>query len=130
MGVVGFSGGRIEKIAELARSIWYASIGAVLALLGQDQPFYVAFEAATGESLTGAVDRFWKRQRAWTWWLAFLTGPAFLWSVITLLALYAISVHRRRRAEQRRRWDEEEPAAPRHPLDTDTPASGTSYEVH
>ncbi|MEE2792890.1 MAG: hypothetical protein VX453_14745 [Acidobacteriota bacterium] len=135
-----FNGGRVANqraytvssalVRNLLTTYGDVSAGRVLALLGQDQPFYVAFETATGESLTGAVDRFWRRQTAWTWWLAFLTGPAFLWSVITLLALYAISVHRRRRAEQRLRWDEEEAAAPRHLLDTDTPVSGTSYEVH
>ncbi|MEO2197050.1 MAG: hypothetical protein ABGY72_13280, partial [bacterium] len=82
----------------------------VLSLLGQGQGFDAAFVGATGEPLTHALDRFWSRQRVWGRWLPFLTGPAFLWSLITMLALFAIGANRRRRAEQRRVWDEEETA--------------------
>ena len=111
------------------------SAARVLALIGEGREFEDAFSAATGEPLAAAVDRFWSRQHLWRRWVPFLTGPAFLWSVITLLALFAIAAHRRRRAAQRRAWDAEEEAeiarvAKARLLDSDPDASGSSYDVH
>ena len=122
-------------VRDMLRTHGNASAGRILSLVGQDRPFDVAFEAATGEPLLAAVDRFWDSQRMWGWWIPFLTGPAFLWMVITLLALYAIIAHCRRRAEQRRRWDDEERAAAEQALrdrliEADPTAPGSSYEVH
>ena len=122
-------------VRDLLRTYGEASAGRVLSLVGQGRPFDEAFETATGEPLQGAVDRFWNRQRLWGRWIPFLTGPTFLWMVITLLALYAIKAHRRRRAEQRRLWEEEEQAeaggALRERLaHVDPDATGNSYEVH
>ncbi len=97
-------------VRDLLRAHGEASAGRVLSLVGQGRPFDEAFETATGEPLRVAVDRFWSRQRLWGRWIPFLTGPVFLWMVITLLALYAIGAHRRRRAEQRRLWEAEEQA--------------------
>jgi len=82
-----------------------------------------------------AIDRFWSRQRQWARWIPFLTGPAFLWMVITLLALFAIRAHRLRRAKQRRLWEAEEqseiePALRERLVDSDPNASGGAYEVH
>jgi di/tricarboxylate transporter len=107
----------------------------VLSLVGQGRPFDEAFETATGEPLRVAVDRFWSRQRQWGRWIPFLAGPAFLWMVITLLALYAIRAHRRRRTEQRRLWEAEEQAETEQVLrqrlvDGDPGASGGAYEMH
>ena len=82
----------------------------VLSLIGEGQGFDDAFLGATGEPLSHALDRFWSRQRLWERWVPFLTGPAFLWTMITMLALFAIGANRRRRAEQRRVWDAEETA--------------------
>jgi len=82
----------------------------VLSLIGEGQGFDDAFLDATGEPLSHALDRFWSRQRLWERWVPFLTGPAFLWTMITMLALFAIGANRRRRAEQRRVWDAEETA--------------------
>ena len=111
------------------------SAARVLALIGEGREFEDAFSAATGEPLAAAVDRFWRRQHLWRRWVPFLTGPAFLWSVITLLALFAIAAHRRRRAAQRRAWDEEEEAeiarvARARLWESDPDASGSSYDVH
>jgi hypothetical protein len=111
------------------------SAARVLALIGEGREFEDAFSAATGEPLAAAVDRFWSRQHLWRRWVPFLTGPAFLWSVITLLALFAIAAHRRRRAAQRRAWDAEEEAeiarvVKARLLDSDPDASGSSYDVH
>ena len=122
-------------VRDLLRAHGEASAGRVLSMVGQGRPFDEAFETATGEPLRVAVDRFWGRQRLWGRWIPFLAGPVFLWMVITLLALYAIRAHRRRRAEQRRLWEAEERAATERVLrerllDADPGASGSSYEVH
>ena len=95
-------------VRDLLRTHGDATAGRVLMLLGEGRPFDEAFANATGEPLANAIDRFWGRQRLWGRWIPFLTGPAFLWMVITLLALFAIRTHQVRRAEQRRLWDEEE----------------------
>ena len=63
----------------------------VLSLIGEGQGFDDAFLGATGEPLSHALDRFWSRQRLWERWVPFLTGPAFLWTMITMLALFAIA---------------------------------------
>lgn len=92
-----------------------ASAGRILAGLGRDQPFALAFEEATGEPLAAAVERFWRRP-VWIRWVAFAGRPLYQWMVITVLALCAICAHRRRRAEQRRRWAEEEEHEPAEDL--------------
>ncbi|MCH7749218.1 MAG: hypothetical protein IH939_14105 [Acidobacteria bacterium] len=122
-------------VRDLLRAHGEASAGRVLSLVGQDRPFDEAFETVMGEPLLAAVDRFWSRQRLWGRWIPFLSGPTFLWMVITLLALYAIRAHRRRRAAQRRLWEAEEQAETERVLrqrllDADPGASGSSYEVH
>jgi len=98
-------------VRDLLRTHGDATAGRVLTLLGEGRPFDEAFANATGELLANAIDRFWNRQRLWGRWIPFLTGPTFLWMVITLLALFAIWTHRVRRAAQRRLWDQEEQAA-------------------
>ena len=132
-------------VRDLLRTYGQASAGRVLTRIGRGEPFEAAFEAATSEPLARAVRRFWGRQQLWGRWIPFLTGPAFLWMVITGLALYAIGVHRRRRTEQRRQWEEEEQldagptgveraAAERqlreHLTRADPNVSGSSYDVH
>ena len=122
-------------VRDLLRVHGDASPGRVLSLVGQGQAFDQAFESATGESLPTAVDRFWSRQRLWGRWVPFLTGPAFLWMVITVLALYAIRRHRLRRAAQQRLWEEEERADTERALrmrllDAEPAGSDSSYDVH
>lgn len=95
-------------VRDLLRVHGQNSAARVLSLIGQGQGFDDAFVDATGEPITHALDRFWSHQRLWGRWLPFLTGPAFLWAMITILALFAIGANRRRRAAQRRVWDEEE----------------------
>ena len=122
-------------VRDLLRAHGEASAGRVLSLVGQGRPFDEAFETATGAPLPVAVDRFWSRQRQWGRWIPFLAGPAFLWMVITLLALYAIRAHRLRRAEQRRLWEAEEQVEAERVLrerllKAEPGAAGGSYEVH
>jgi hypothetical protein len=70
--------------------------------------FHVAFEQATGRSLVNAERSFQAELTSWTRRLPLLTSPFVLWMVVTLLALYVIYVSRRRSAERRRKWAEEE----------------------
>ena len=51
---------------------------------------------------------FWNRQRVWTTWIPVLFSQDTLWMVITLLAVLAILRRRKRNAEMRKRWEQEE----------------------
>jgi hypothetical protein len=84
----------------------------ILGGLAQGRPFEAAFLAATGEPLAEAERAFNRRVTSWERWIPLLTSPFVLWTVTTMLALYALWVARSRRAERRRRWDEEEIAQP------------------
>ncbi|MBM62510.1 MAG: hypothetical protein CL484_06125 [Acidobacteria bacterium] len=111
------------------------SMGHILALMGEGQPFEAAFEELIGETVDRATDKFWSQQTFLSWWVPFLTGPAFLWTVITLLALYATTVRRRRRTAQHLRWLEEEltldeALLPQPRSDNDHGPINKSSEVH
>jgi hypothetical protein len=80
----------------------------ILAAVAKGVSFDVAFEQATGGSLAGAERSFHAELTSWTRRLPFLTSPFVLWTFVTLLALVAIFVRRRRSAELRRRWAAEE----------------------
>ena len=82
--------------------------GHILSAVANGLPFDVAFRAVTGRPLAVAQADFWRRQTVWEQWLAVITSPRTMWSVMTLLALAAIWRRRRRRREQRKRWDDEE----------------------
>ncbi|CAN5850724.1 hypothetical protein BH24ACI4_BH24ACI4_00170 [soil metagenome] len=81
---------------------------AILAAQREEGSFPVAFERATGERLDRAERRFAAGLRSWERWVPLATSPFVLWTAVTLLALYAIRVRIRRKAERRQRWDEEE----------------------
>jgi hypothetical protein len=80
----------------------------LLARTSRGVPFERAFLEVTGIPLPEAERRFWEGQRLWTRWLPFLTSASAIWMVVTVLGLWAMRVKRRRNAERRRRWDEEE----------------------
>lgn len=80
----------------------------ILAAVENGVAFEVAFEQATGQSLVGAERSFHADLNSWTRRLPFLTSPLVIWMTVTLLALVAIHVRRRRSAERRRQWTEEE----------------------
>ena len=80
----------------------------ILAAVADGVSFEVAFEQATGRSLADAERSFHVELTSWTRRLPLLTSPFVLWMIVTLLALSAIYVGRRRRAEQRRKWAEED----------------------
>jgi hypothetical protein len=113
-----FAGGRDEQTRAYAVSGWFvrdllndhgsAVAGDLLALVGRGVPFDEAYARATSVTLRSAELDFWRRQRTWTMWFPLVTSTTVLWTVITLLALYAGRRRRQRRAALRRRWAEEE----------------------
>jgi hypothetical protein len=85
------------------------SVGArILALVGKGASFESAFMDVTGQSPAAVEAEFWKRQRVWTTWIPILFSQETLWMAITLLAILAILRLRKRNAERRKRWEEEE----------------------
>jgi hypothetical protein len=80
----------------------------ILDAVGSGVPFEMAFEQATGRSLVDAERGFHAELTSWTRRLPLLTSPFVLWMIVTLLALSAIYVRRRRSAERRRKWAEED----------------------
>jgi hypothetical protein len=80
----------------------------ILAAVANGVSFPVAFEQATGRSLVDAERSFHAELTSWTRRLPLLTSPFVLWMIVTLLALHAIYVRRRRSAERRRKWAEED----------------------
>ena len=71
-------------------------------------PFEEAFLRGTGASLGRAEASFWRRHSFWYRWVPVLTSSVTLWIGVTLLALLAIRRRRRKDAELRARWEEEE----------------------
>jgi hypothetical protein len=80
----------------------------ILELVGKGASFETAFTDVTGQSPAVAEAVFWKRQRVWTIWIPILFSQETLWMAITLLAILAIQRRRKRNAERRKRWEEEE----------------------
>jgi len=80
----------------------------ILAAVANEVPFEVAFEQATGRSLVDAERSFHASLTSWTRRLPLLTSPFVLWMIVTLLAVSAIYVGRRRSAERRRKWADED----------------------
>jgi Peptidase MA superfamily len=79
----------------------------ILRHAGPGTSFDHAFEQAVGESLDDAERVFSVEVTSWERWIPLLTSPFVLWTATTLLALYAMVVFRLRRAEHRRRWEDE-----------------------
>lgn len=71
-------------------------------------PFDEAFHRSTGSSPAVAATLFFRRETFWNTWVPFLTSSTALWMGITVLTLLAIRARRRRDAEIRARWAEEE----------------------
>jgi len=82
--------------------------GRILERVGSGASFENAFKEVVGQSTSAAEATFWNSQRVWTTWIPVLFSQDTLWMAITLLALLAIQLHRRRNARMRKRWEEEE----------------------
>lgn len=93
---------------DLLRKHGQTSGGRILGLVGQGIPFETAFKDVTGQTTASTEAEFFRRQRVWTTWMPILFSQETLWMGITLLAILAIWRKRRRGAEMRKRWDEEE----------------------
>jgi hypothetical protein len=82
--------------------------GRILEQVGRGASFETAFAGVTGHSTAAAEAAFWSRQRVWTTWIPIVFSQETLWTAITLLAIVAIVRRRKRNAEIRKRWDEQE----------------------
>ncbi|MEM9553150.1 MAG: hypothetical protein AAGC60_02750 [Acidobacteriota bacterium] len=82
----------------------------ILRRIRDGMAFDAAFREVTGRPLAEAEARFWSRIDFWQRWLPFLTGPSFLWVLVTVLAVVAAWYRRRRNEEMEERWREEEEA--------------------
>jgi hypothetical protein len=69
--------------------------------------FESAFADATGQTLAQAQIEFWRSQRIWTSWIPIITSSTLLWSTITILALLAFYMRRRRNRELEKQWEED-----------------------
>jgi hypothetical protein len=82
--------------------------GRILRTVADGEHFANAFLRTTGKSLSEAEREFHADLISWQRWIPLLTSPFVLWGFVALLALYAVRVRRRRRAERYRQWAEEE----------------------
>ena len=80
--------------------------GAIATRVGQGVPFERAFEMEVGETVSAATSRAWTSYQGLSSWLPLVTSVQVLWAGILALAFVALVVRLRRRAEQRRVWDE------------------------
>jgi hypothetical protein len=80
--------------------------GAIATRVGQGVPFERAFEMEIGESVSAATAHAWAAYQGPSSWLPLLTSVQVVWAGILALAFAALVVRLRRRAEQRRLWDE------------------------
>lgn len=98
-------------VREMLRAHGPSAPAAILRELSRGAGFDVAIVRVTGRPM-GALERaFWDRQRVWTVWVPLVTSGNALWLGMIALAALAVWHRRRRAAEIRRRWDEEEKAA-------------------
>lgn len=82
--------------------------GAVAAQVADGVPFAQAFLAQTGESVDEATAGAWGSYLRWTNRILAIVNPSSVWTAILVLAVIAFMVQRRRRADRRRQWDDEE----------------------
>jgi hypothetical protein len=81
---------------------------AILARMRQGSSFDEAFVDVTGVSPSTAESQFWNRQRIWTSWIPILSSSTTLWLAITLLAILAVYMRRRRNREIEKQWEKED----------------------
>jgi len=80
----------------------------ILRRMALGAPFESAFESTTGMTLPAAERAFSVEVTSWERWIPLVTSPFVLWTATTLLAVWAAFAFRLRRADRRKRWDEEE----------------------
>jgi hypothetical protein len=67
-----------------------------------------AVETVTGNTPSHEESEFWRRQRIWTSWVPIVTSSTVLWLAITMLAILAIYIRRRRNKKMEEEWEKEE----------------------
>jgi len=82
--------------------------GRILRQVAEGASFETAFTNVIGQTTAATEAEFVKRERLWTIWMPIIFSQETLWAAITLLAILAIWRKRKRDAEMRKRWDEEE----------------------
>jgi hypothetical protein len=82
--------------------------GRILRQVAQGASFETAFTNVIGQSTAAAEAKFFRRERLLTLWVPILFSQETLWLAITLLAILAVWRKRKRGAEMRKRWEEEE----------------------
>jgi hypothetical protein len=85
-----------------------AVCGEILMRVGRGARFDVAFADVTGKSPAEADSEFWQRQRIWTSWVPLITSSTTLWLGVTILAVLAIYMRRRRNREIEEQWAKED----------------------
>ncbi len=98
-------------VREMLRAHGPDAPAAILRELGTGAGFDAAVVQVTGRPMSGVEREFWDRQRVWTVWFSLFTSGDVLWLGVIVLAAIAVWHRRKRAAEIRRRWDDEEKAA-------------------
>jgi hypothetical protein len=95
-------------VHELMRQHGPQTIADILKGVHSGSDFDTAFAAVTGSPPSNAEAEFWRSQRIWTSWLPIISSTTTLWVAVTLLALLAIYMRRRRNRKIEEEWAKEE----------------------
>jgi len=87
----------------------------ILTRVNRGARFDAAFADVTGDTPSQAESEFWRHQRIWTSWVPIMTSSTTLWLAVTMLALLAIYVRRRRNRALEEQWAKEEESDPDAP---------------
>jgi hypothetical protein len=94
-------------VHEMVRRSGPLTIREILQRVSRGSTFESAFADTTGQTLANAQVEFWRNQRIWTSWIPILTSSTLLWSTITILALLAFYMRRRRNRQLEKQWEED-----------------------
>lgn len=95
-------------VRDIIRAHGAAAPAAILNALQASATFDEAIVRAVDRPLREIEREFWDRQRVWTVWVPLLTSTDALWLAMIALAALAFWRRRRRAAEIRRQWDDED----------------------
>lgn len=95
-------------VHDIVRRFGPQVIQEILQGVNRGATFDSAYGNATGETLANAQLEFWRSQRIWTSWIPILTSSTLLWSTITILAIFAFYMRRRRNRQIEQQWEDDE----------------------
>jgi len=81
----------------------------ILMHMSRGEDFDTSFKAVTALTPEGLDAEFWRRQRIWTIWIPILGSSTTLWIVVTILAILAIYMRRKRNQRMEEEWAKEDP---------------------